>query len=130
MFLIPRNSEEGIPLIDGETELTEELATWLFSGNPTLAQTPPLVLTHRPLTLSVLPPSGNYALLPELPAVGGNEGVGQVEAVGSGVTGLKPGDWVIPASPGLGEFPQVSAASLGFRSCFIKHYPYLLFALL
>ncbi|XP_049630835.1 enoyl-[acyl-carrier-protein] reductase, mitochondrial [Suncus etruscus] len=78
---------------------------------------------------------GNYGLLPELPAVGGNEGVGQVEAVGSGVTGLKPGDWVIPASPGLGtwrteamfseetliripsDIPLQSAATLGVNPC-------------
>ncbi|KAK2106320.1 hypothetical protein P7K49_015834 [Saguinus oedipus] len=46
---------------------------------------------------------GNYGLLPELPAVGGNEGVAQVVAVGSSVTGLKPGDWVIPANAGLGD---------------------------
>lgn len=49
---------------------------------------------------------GNYGLLPKLPAVGGNEGVGQVIAVGSSVSGLKPGDWVIPANAGLGECPQ------------------------
>lgn len=56
------------------------------------------------MTLCALPPVGNYGLLPKLPAVGGNEGVGQVVAVGSSVTGVKPGDWVIPANPGLGEF--------------------------
>ncbi|GAB1288999.1 Alcohol dehydrogenase 1 [Apodemus speciosus] len=44
---------------------------------------------------------GNYGLLPKLPAVGGNEGVGEVIAVGSSVSGLKPGDWVIPANAGL-----------------------------
>lgn len=55
-------------------------------------------------------PLGNYGLLPKLPAVGGNEGVGQVVAVGSSVTGVKPGDWVIPANAGLGKFLQVSAA--------------------
>lgn len=55
-------------------------------------------------------PLGNYGLLPQLPAVGGNEGVGQVIAVGSSVTRVKPGDWVIPANPGLGEFLQVSPA--------------------
>lgn len=60
--------------------------------------------------LAVSPPLGNYGLLPKLPAVGGNEGVGQVVAVGSNVTGVKPGDWVIPATAGLGEFLQVSAA--------------------
>ncbi|XP_053432598.1 enoyl-[acyl-carrier-protein] reductase, mitochondrial isoform X3 [Nycticebus coucang] len=47
---------------------------------------------------------GNYGLLPKLPAVGGNEGVGQVVAVGSNVTSLKPGDWVIPANASLGTW--------------------------
>nr|XP_005544244.1 PREDICTED: trans-2-enoyl-CoA reductase, mitochondrial isoform X2 [Macaca fascicularis] len=78
---------------------------------------------------------GNYGLLPELPAVGGNEGVAQVVAVGSNVTGLKPGDWVIPANAGLGtwrteavfseealiqvpsDIPLQSAATLGVNPC-------------
>ncbi|XP_020014090.2 enoyl-[acyl-carrier-protein] reductase, mitochondrial isoform X1 [Castor canadensis] len=78
---------------------------------------------------------GNYGLLPKLPAVGGNEGVGQVVAVGSSVTGLKPGDWVIPANAGLGtwrteamfseealigvpsDIPLQSAATLGVNPC-------------
>ncbi|XP_055253838.1 enoyl-[acyl-carrier-protein] reductase, mitochondrial isoform X3 [Moschus berezovskii] len=78
---------------------------------------------------------GNYGLLPQLPAVGGNEGVGQVVAVGSSVTGVKPGDWVIPANPGLGtwrteavfgeeelitvpsDIPLQSAATLGVNPC-------------
>ena len=38
-----------------------------------------------------------------MPAVGGNEGVGQVTEVGSQVTTLKVGDWVIPRDAGLGE---------------------------
>ena len=46
---------------------------------------------------------GTYAFLPELPAVGGNEGVAQVVEVGCQVTTLKPGDWVIPKDAGLGE---------------------------
>uniref|UniRef100_Q5RBL3 Enoyl-[acyl-carrier-protein] reductase, mitochondrial n=1 Tax=Pongo abelii TaxID=9601 RepID=Q5RBL3_PONAB len=78
---------------------------------------------------------GNYGLLPELPAVGGNEGVAQVIAVGSNVTGLKPGDWVIPANAGLGtwrteavfsekaliqvpsDIPLQSAATMGVNPC-------------
>ncbi|XP_072831034.1 enoyl-[acyl-carrier-protein] reductase, mitochondrial isoform X3 [Vicugna pacos] len=78
---------------------------------------------------------GNYGLLPKLPAVGGNEGVGQVVAVGSSVTGVKPGDWVIPANAGLGtwrteavfseealvgvpkDIPLPSAATLGVNPC-------------
>ncbi|XP_036913105.1 enoyl-[acyl-carrier-protein] reductase, mitochondrial isoform X1 [Sturnira hondurensis] len=78
---------------------------------------------------------GNYGLLPKLPAVGGNEGVGQVVAVGSSVTGVKPGDWVIPAAAGLGtwrteavfneealiavpsDIPLQSAATLSVNPC-------------
>lgn len=78
---------------------------------------------------------GNYGLLPKLPAVGGNEGVGQVVAVGSSVTGVKPGDWVIPANAGLGtwrteavfseealigvpsDIPLQSAATLSVNPC-------------
>ncbi|KAM7099720.1 enoyl-[acyl-carrier-protein] reductase, mitochondrial isoform 3-T5 [Molossus nigricans] len=78
---------------------------------------------------------GNYGLLPKLPAVGGNEGVGQVVAVGSSVTAVKPGDWVIPATAGLGtwrteavfseeallsipsDIPLHSAATLGVNPC-------------
>ncbi len=47
---------------------------------------------------------GSYALLPEsLPAVGGNEGVGVVEAVGKDVKSLKTGDLVIPSTSLLGK---------------------------
>ncbi|XP_069479115.1 enoyl-[acyl-carrier-protein] reductase, mitochondrial [Ambystoma mexicanum] len=78
---------------------------------------------------------GTYALLPDLPAVGGNEGVGQVLKVGSKVTRLRPGDWVIPADAGLGtwrtevvaqedlllkvpsDIPIESAATLGVNPC-------------
>ncbi|XP_014438031.1 enoyl-[acyl-carrier-protein] reductase, mitochondrial isoform X1 [Tupaia chinensis] len=54
---------------------------------------------------------GNYGLLPKLPAVGGNEGVGRVVAVGGSVTRLKPGDWVIPANAGLGDSVIQNAAN-------------------
>lgn len=45
---------------------------------------------------------GNYALLPPLPAVGGNEGVGVVEQTGPDVKGLAAGDLVIAGAAGLG----------------------------
>lgn len=47
---------------------------------------------------------GVYNLLPSLPAIGGNEGVAQVLAVGDAVRGLREGDWVIPALPGFGTW--------------------------
>jgi len=46
--------------------------------------------------------TGSYPLLPQLPAVGGNEMVGMVTEIGSTVTSVKPGDHVIAAQPGLG----------------------------
>jgi trans-2-enoyl-CoA reductase len=45
-----------------------------------------------------------YSILPPLPAVGGNEGVGVVDAIGAHVDQLKVGDWVIPAKPGFGTW--------------------------
>ncbi|XP_062395283.1 enoyl-[acyl-carrier-protein] reductase, mitochondrial [Sardina pilchardus] len=78
---------------------------------------------------------GTYAILPDLPAVGGNEGVGQVIEVGSEVTTLKVGDWVIPRDAGLGtwrsaavwkeedlvtlpsDIPLLAAATLGVNPC-------------
>uniref|UniRef100_A0A8C5XA40 Enoyl-[acyl-carrier-protein] reductase, mitochondrial n=1 Tax=Malurus cyaneus samueli TaxID=2593467 RepID=A0A8C5XA40_9PASS len=47
---------------------------------------------------------GTYPILSPLPAVGGNEGVGEVLEVGPRVMALKPGDWVIPADAGLGTW--------------------------
>ncbi|KAE9548379.1 hypothetical protein FO519_008406 [Halicephalobus sp. NKZ332] len=47
---------------------------------------------------------GVYAVKPSLPATGGNEGYGIVEAVGPGVKTLKPGDFVIPAFSGFGTW--------------------------
>ncbi|XP_061574451.1 enoyl-[acyl-carrier-protein] reductase, mitochondrial isoform X3 [Cololabis saira] len=78
---------------------------------------------------------GTYAILPDLPAVGGNEGVAQVIEVGSQVKSLKTGDWVIPRDAGLGtwrteavlaetdvislpnDIPLLSAATLGVNPC-------------
>ncbi|XP_075051616.1 enoyl-[acyl-carrier-protein] reductase, mitochondrial isoform X3 [Mixophyes fleayi] len=47
---------------------------------------------------------GTYALLPQLPAVGGNEGVGVVAEIGNHVSSVRPGDWVIPVDTGLGTW--------------------------
>ena len=47
---------------------------------------------------------GVYAVKPPLPAIGGNEGYGIVEAVGPEVKDLKPGDFVIPAFSGFGTW--------------------------
>jgi len=47
---------------------------------------------------------GSYAFIPPRPFVAGNEGVGEVLAVGKGVKALNPGDWVVPAVAGLGTW--------------------------
>lgn len=47
---------------------------------------------------------GVYPVRPALPAVGGNEGVAEVVEVGSSVTGLQPGNWVIPSFSGWGTW--------------------------
>lgn len=53
---------------------------------------------------------GTYHMLPQLPAVCGNEGVGEVLEVGSKVSSLVPGDWVIPAGTGFGTWRTVAVS--------------------
>lgn len=78
---------------------------------------------------------GTYFLKPSLPAVVGNEGVGEVMEVGSSVKALKTGDWVIPAQAGFGtwrthtvteeaglrkisnDIPALSAATIAVNPC-------------
>lgn len=52
----------------------------------------------NPADLNVI--EGTYGDLPELPATIGNEGVGRVAAVGSGITHLRPGQLVLPMAFG------------------------------
>ncbi|XP_051500871.1 enoyl-[acyl-carrier-protein] reductase, mitochondrial isoform X2 [Myxocyprinus asiaticus] len=47
---------------------------------------------------------GTYPILCPLPAVGGNEGVAEVIEVGSDVTVLRPGDWVLPIDACFGTW--------------------------
>lgn len=67
-------------------------------------------LTHRalnPADLSAV--KGTYGALRDLPAIGGNEGMGTIDAVGEGVEGLAPGQRVVK----LGDGPTwVEAAVL------------------
>lgn len=51
----------------------------------------------------VLTLTGEYGMLPELPAIGGNEGVGRVALVGDGVDHLAVGD-VVMLPPGSGTW--------------------------
>lgn len=45
---------------------------------------------------------GSYPTQPDLPAVGGSEGLGQVVEVGPNTKKLKVGDLVLPSRQGLG----------------------------
>lgn len=47
---------------------------------------------------------GVYPVRPQVPAVGGYEGVGEVHSVGAAVKGLLPGDLVIPSPPSFGTW--------------------------
>ncbi|KAK7501847.1 hypothetical protein BaRGS_00006933 [Batillaria attramentaria] len=52
--------------------------------------------------------TGTYFVRPQLPAVAGNEGVGQVMEIGTEVERFRPGDWVIPADLGWGTWRTVA----------------------
>ncbi|KAF4354606.1 hypothetical protein F8388_009597 [Cannabis sativa] len=47
---------------------------------------------------------GVYPVRPQVPAIGGYEGVGEVYSVGSAVKCLSPGDLVIPSPPSFGTW--------------------------
>lgn len=60
----------------------------------------------------VLTLTGQYGMLPPLPAIGGNEGVGRVVAVGAGVSQFKPGQTVLlPVGSGTWATHLQAAAS-------------------
>ena len=78
---------------------------------------------------------GTYFVQPPLPAILGNEGVGQIIGMGQDVKGLNEGDWVIPADTAFGtwqhykitgdedvikvpnDIPVLSAATLSVNPC-------------
>ncbi|XP_043697572.1 enoyl-[acyl-carrier-protein] reductase, mitochondrial [Telopea speciosissima] len=47
---------------------------------------------------------GVYPVRPPVPAIGGYEGVGEVQSLGSAVRDLSPGDWVIPSPLSFGTW--------------------------
>lgn len=61
---------------------------------------------------------GVYPVKPQIPAVGGYEGVGEVHAVGSAVKGLSPGDLVIPCPPSFGTLSLLM--SLTYYISYVK----------
>ncbi|KAG9493523.1 hypothetical protein GDO78_001428 [Eleutherodactylus coqui] len=78
---------------------------------------------------------GNYGILPHLPAIGGNEGIGEVIKTGCQVHKIKLGEWVIPIDCAFGtwrteavckcsevipirkDISLLSAATLGINPC-------------
>lgn len=56
---------------------------------------------------------GVYPVRPELPAVGGNEGVGEIVEIGSSIRNLQPGDWVIPNFSGWGTWKTFAVCPAG-----------------
>ncbi|KAK3734953.1 hypothetical protein RRG08_038977 [Elysia crispata] len=78
---------------------------------------------------------GTYFVQPPLPAIMGNEGVGEIVEVGAEVKGLNPGDWIIPADTAFGtwqtmkliedteviklrnDIPALSAATISVNPC-------------
>ncbi|XP_067675917.1 enoyl-[acyl-carrier-protein] reductase, mitochondrial-like [Haliotis asinina] len=53
---------------------------------------------------------GTYFIRPPLPAVVGNEGVGEIIGKGEAVSDLNIGDWVIPADSGWGTWRSYAVA--------------------
>ncbi|OQS03896.1 trans-2-enoyl-CoA reductase [Thraustotheca clavata] len=62
----------------------------------------------NPADLSMV--TGGYGIKAALPAIGGNEGVAQVTAIGQAVSSLKVGDRVIPAVAGFGTWRTEAVA--------------------
>lgn len=85
--------------VDSVVKLCEEQ---LEAIKPTQVLLQFLAAPINPADINMI--EGVYNIQPPLPAIGGNEGVASVLAVGSSVRGLKEGDWVIPALPGFGTW--------------------------
>ena len=59
---------------------------------------------------------GVYPVRPPVPAIGGYEGVGEVQALGSAVENFSVGDWVIPSPPSSGTFFNFNSAPIGIQT--------------
>ena len=67
-----------------------------FEAPPLAAGQALVAMLASPINPSdVLTLTGEYGRLPPLPAIGGNEGVGRITALGEGVTGLSVGQSVL-----------------------------------
>lgn len=93
-----------LTLLDGLQELSDNAVRVRFLASPI-----------NPSDLNQI--EGTYPVKPsQFPAVGGNEGVGRVEAIGKNVVSdLKAGDLVVPATSALGcwrDFAALNAKDL------------------
>lgn len=79
-----------------------------------------LVATVNPSDINTI--QGSYAVKPNIPFVGGNEGVGEIVEVGSDVTQFKVGDKVLPAINAWGTWRThaVCPANQLFKVCVIN----------
>jgi trans-2-enoyl-CoA reductase len=70
-----------------------------------------LAATVNPADINTI--QGSYAIKPPLPCIGGNEGVGEVENVGSSVKDLKKGDRVLPKTNAWGTWRTHAVCDAG-----------------
>lgn len=66
---------------------------------------------------------GVYPVRPLIPAIGGYEGVGEVQGIGSAVTNLSIGDWVIPSPPSSGTWQTYMINEASFWHKVSKNVP-------
>jgi mitochondrial enoyl-[acyl-carrier protein] reductase / trans-2-enoyl-CoA reductase len=76
-----------------------------------------LAATVNPADINTI--QGSYAVKPNIPFVGGNEGVGEIIEVGSDVSQFKVGDKVLPAINAWGTWRThaVCPADQLFKVC-------------
>ncbi|CAL4131836.1 unnamed protein product, partial [Meganyctiphanes norvegica] len=67
-----------------------------------------LAATVNPADINTI--QGMYAIKPQLPCIGGNEGVAQIVQVGENVEGFASGDWVIPRYNAFGTWRSYAIA--------------------
>eukprot|EP01113_Clastostelium_recurvatum_P039307 TRINITY_DN598_c0_g1_i2.p1 TRINITY_DN598_c0_g1~~TRINITY_DN598_c0_g1_i2.p1 ORF type:complete len:368 (-),score=109.35 TRINITY_DN598_c0_g1_i2:39-1115(-) len=95
---VVRYSASGSP--QAVLKVEKEQVPSSLSGNEVLVKM--LAAPINPADINMI--EGVYGVKPELPAIAGLEGVGEVSKVGSSVKGLQVGDRVIPAKAGFGTW--------------------------
>ncbi|XP_023241791.1 enoyl-[acyl-carrier-protein] reductase, mitochondrial-like [Centruroides sculpturatus] len=93
--LVYREYGEPLKVVKKEEQSLKKL-----EGNEVLIKM--LAAPINPADINMI--QGTYALKPTFPAIGGNEGVGEVVEIGSNVKNLKVGSWIIPSLPGWGTW--------------------------